>query len=298
MDTHYEISGWLDRLNGMGFAIQHVDGYVRRHDGSFHTHDVLEIAYIVSGSGTHRHGTTAYPIGPGSLGIMHYTQPHDIDTGGEPMSVINLYLDLARFELPDLGEDLAAGLYRILPRHPSLKHRHNQFVHLRFAPGGEQEALLWAMLAEQERRSAGWREAMRSQLRLFLIACVRQALAQEAAAPADEPGRPEPKLERLLRALDADPAQEVSLDRLAEELGWSRSHLCRAFKRHTGATISAYVQRQRIAAAMARLRTTRDSVLDVALACGFNDPSYFNRAFRAVAGTTPRAYRRSVGVGL
>jgi AraC-like DNA-binding protein len=63
-------------------------------------------------------------------------------------------------------------------------------------------------------------------------------------------------------------------------------------------TLGGYVQKARIALAMERLRATRDGVLEVALGCGFNDPSYFNRAFRAVAGVSPGRYRRQVGRGL
>ncbi len=177
--SHLLVKDWLNRLNGMGFGVQHFPAYVRRTE-ALHTHDVVELNYVVSGSGTHHLGSRAYPTGPGSLGIVHYTQPHDIDIGGEPMSVINLYLDLARFQLPDLGEELSKPLYRILPMDPSLRHQRNQFVHLQFTPGGEQEAHLHAMLAEQERAEPGYREAMRSQLRLFLIACARQALRQDA----------------------------------------------------------------------------------------------------------------------
>jgi AraC-like DNA-binding protein len=305
MDTHCEISSWLNRLNGMGFAVQHFPAHRRVFDGGLHWHDTVEVAYVVAGSGRHHHGPGAYPIGPGSLAVMHYDQPHDIDTGGAPMSVINLYLDLARFELPDLGEELAPALLRILPRHPSLRHQRQRFVHLTFAPGGPQERWLWDLLREQEGQAPGYREAMRSLLRLFLIACARRFLEVEAAAPAaaeeddaDGGGSAAMKLERMCRAIDADPAAEVSLDALAAAAGWSRSHLCRAFRRHAGVTLGSYVQRQRIALAMERLRATGDAVMEVALGCGFNDPSYFNRAFRAVAGVSPGAYRRRVGVGL
>ena len=151
--SHLLLKEWVNRLNGMGFGVQHFPDYVRRTE-ALHTHDVVELNYVISGSGTHHLGSHAYPTGPGSLGIVHYTQPHDIDTGGEPMSVINLYLDLARFQLPDLGEELSKALYRILPMDPSLRHQRNQFVHLQFAPGGEQETPLHAMLAERDRRGA------------------------------------------------------------------------------------------------------------------------------------------------
>lgn len=291
--AHFLVKDRLNRLNGIGFGIQHLPEYVRVSD-ELHTHDVVEMNYVVRGTGVHFIGDRSFATGPGALGITHYTQQHDIDTGGALMEVINLYLDLERFPLPDLGEDLARPLYQILPLHPSLRHRRNQFVHLQFTPGGEQEGMLWAMLREQERAEPGYREAMRSQLRLFLIACARQAT--EGSYPLlDEFTEPEAQVEALRRALDADPAQRVSLDGIAARLGWTKPHLCRTFKRHTGASIVEYLIRQRINAAMVRLRSTRDSIVEVALGCGFNDQSFFNRTFRAIAGVTPTAYRRQAG---
>jgi AraC-like DNA-binding protein len=287
----------LNYLNGIGFGIQHFPRFVQA-DANIHTHDVVEIAYIVSGKATHYLGRDAFATEPGCMAIMHYTQAHGFETTAEGIDIINLYLDLERFALPDLGEELARPLYQILPTHPSLRHRRDQFVHLRFPPGGPQEALLMAMLSEQDAAAPGYREALRSQLRLLLIACARLAQSQGAYQLLGEVGETEQKVEELRRALDADPAQSVSLEAVARRLGWTKPHLCRAFKRHTGATITEYLQRQRIAAAMARLRNSRDSVLDVAMACGFNDQSYFNRAFRAVVGTTPREYRRKIGAGL
>lgn len=296
--AHYLVSDRLGRLNGIGVGVQRITGYVHRGDAP-HTHDVVELNYIVSGTAEHRIGDRVFASGPGGLGITHYTQVHDIDTHGDAAEVINLYLDLQRCELPDVGEELAGALHAILPLHPSLRHRRNQFVHLRF-PDGEVEALLGAMLREQEAARPGWRESLRSHLRLLLIACARRALAEGAVAPSsgtDEIGESEARIERLRRELDADPAQPVQVAELARRLGWTTPHLCRAFKRHTGATILAYVQRQRLNAAMVRLRATRERVTDIALACGFNDPSFFARAFRAAVGMTPVAYRRSTAAG-
>jgi transcriptional regulator GlxA family with amidase domain len=284
----------LNSLNGIGFGIQHLPSYLRRDELVPHTHDVVEMNYVLRGQGIHRLGDHDYPSGPGSLGIVHYTQPHDILTGPVPMAVINLYLDLQRFVVPDLGEELSGALYAILPMHPSLRHRRNHFIHVQFPPGGSQEALLWSILAEQEQAAQGYREAMRSLLRLFLIATARQSLRQGDIGQAPEILESEAKIEALRRALDAEPEKPVVIASLAKGLGWITPHFCRAFRRHTGMSVIAYMQRQRINAAMVRLRTTRESVLAVALASGFNDPSFFTRTFRVLVGTTPSAYRQSL----
>ena len=47
-----------------------------------------------------------------------------------------------------------------------------------------------------------------------------------------------------------------------------------------------------IATAAEALRTTDETVLTIASRCGFENLSYFNRAFKAHFGMTPRDYRK------
>jgi AraC-like DNA-binding protein len=58
-------------------------------------------------------------------------------------------------------------------------------------------------------------------------------------------------------------------------------------------TAGQFITKVRIEAACERLRTTDDSVVDVALDCGFYDQSAFARQFKATTGLTPSEYRRS-----
>ena len=48
----------------------------------------------------------------------------------------------------------------------------------------------------------------------------------------------------------------------------------------------------RLEAAAHLLRTTGQSVTEIAYACGFNSPSYFTEAFRREHGYPPRRFRR------
>jgi AraC family transcriptional regulator len=63
------------------------------------------------------------------------------------------------------------------------------------------------------------------------------------------------------------------------------------FERLTGVTPHQYILRARLRAAALGLASRADTILDIALQCGFGDLSNFNRAFRAEFGITPRAYR-------
>jgi AraC family transcriptional regulator len=106
--------------------------------------------------------------------------------------------------------------------------------------------------------------------------------------------RPDPGGTAIRRALDriaADLDAPLTVDALAADAGMSRFAFHRAFQRATGESPYRYLIARRLDAAAHLLRTTRQSVLEIALQCGFMDPGRFARAFRARFGVTPRAYR-------
>jgi AraC family transcriptional regulator len=97
-----------------------------------------------------------------------------------------------------------------------------------------------------------------------------------------------PALAYAVRHLDED----VSLAALAEKAGCSTFHLHRLFAATTGETPKALTTRLRIERAAVLLLISKDSVLDIALSCGFQSHEVFTRAFKRHFGRTPGAYRR------
>jgi AraC family transcriptional regulator len=86
--------------------------------------------------------------------------------------------------------------------------------------------------------------------------------------------------------------QELTLEALAAQAGLSVFHLHRVFCVAAGETPKRFTMRLRLGRAAAMLLAGRDSVLDVALACGFQSHEVFCRAFRRRFGMTPSAYRQ------
>jgi AraC-like DNA-binding protein len=87
-------------------------------------------------------------------------------------------------------------------------------------------------------------------------------------------------LTRRVRAVD-----------LANVVQLSPGHFTRAFRETFGETPMAYVARQRMRHAQNLMMNTRDSLSQIALACGLSDQSHFTRVFRRAVGMSPRAWR-------
>ena len=84
---------------------------------------------------------------------------------------------------------------------------------------------------------------------------------------------------------------ELPLAALSAHAGMSPFHLHRMFTAVAGETPKQFTLRLRLSRGAARLLTSDDSVLNVALSCGFLSHEAFTRAFRRRFGMTPRAYR-------
>jgi AraC family transcriptional regulator len=85
--------------------------------------------------------------------------------------------------------------------------------------------------------------------------------------------------------------EDLSLAALAGQAGLSAFHLHRVFSATAGETPKQFTLRLRLGRAAAMLLTTRESVLNVALSCGFQSHEAFCRRFHKRFGTTPSAYR-------
>jgi len=85
--------------------------------------------------------------------------------------------------------------------------------------------------------------------------------------------------------------EDVSLKALAGRAGLSTFHLQRVFAAVAGETPKQFTLRLRLSRAAAMLLASEDSVLEIALACGFQSHEAFCRAFRRAFGISPSAYR-------
>jgi AraC family transcriptional regulator len=94
-----------------------------------------------------------------------------------------------------------------------------------------------------------------------------------------------------VRRLEEDPLSPHSVRDLARDARLSPYYFLRTFRSVTGVTPHQYLRRVRLRQAATRLRIERKKIVDIALDCGFDDISNFNRAFRAEFAVSPRAYR-------
>lgn len=88
-------------------------------------------------------------------------------------------------------------------------------------------------------------------------------------------------------------SRPVQLEDLARELGLHSAHLARAFRRHFGMTVGAYIRQLRVERCMRLLARTSTPLAEIASQLGFSDQSHLGHAFRRSVGCTPLEFRRT-----
>ncbi len=101
----------------------------------------------------------------------------------------------------------------------------------------------------------------------------------------------DPKVTRTVALMEANLEEPLTTDQIAERIGVSRRQLERLFKRHLEAVPSQYYLELRLLRARQLLRATRQSIVQIGLACGFASGPHFSSAYRNRFGLTPREDR-------
>lgn len=86
--------------------------------------------------------------------------------------------------------------------------------------------------------------------------------------------------------------EPIGTAQIAEALDCHPDYLGRVYRRVYGHTLTEALHRQRVSEARTLLREEGRPIDDVAGECGFDDPGYFRRVFKRLAGMTPRDFRR------
>ena len=100
------------------------------------------------------------------------------------------------------------------------------------------------------------------------------------------------QMRRVMDFIQGNLDQNLSLEVLAQQTGFSPYHFARLFRQTTGESPHQFVLRQRIERAQHLLNEKDVPLAHVALESGFANQSHLTQAFKRHLGLTPRAYRQ------
>jgi transcriptional regulator GlxA family with amidase domain len=102
------------------------------------------------------------------------------------------------------------------------------------------------------------------------------------------------RIEIIHRYIRENLAADIAQQEIARRLGLSSPEFSRFFKAATGKTFVTFVNTLRVNEACRRLQNSSMPITEIAMACGYNNVSNFNRRFLELRGMNPSQYRRCV----
>jgi transcriptional regulator GlxA family with amidase domain len=102
------------------------------------------------------------------------------------------------------------------------------------------------------------------------------------------------QLNRVVDYIETHLADKITAMDLADLIKVSTGRLFRAFKISVGVTPFHYITRRRVELACTMMKTTREPLSQLAIACGLCDQAHLCRVFRRMLGMSPSAWRRAM----
>ncbi|PIE71531.1 MAG: hypothetical protein CSA22_01510 [Deltaproteobacteria bacterium] len=244
-------------------------------------------------------GASRQTLGPGAVWFGHshqeemvYSQFHDDTIRGVS---IGLPAQFVETWLGNSGDETTRGLERLIfgKSGASTAKRHN------FSPLAE--GMLSSASLMQTARKLIQAEHQTLFGKLHFESLALELLAQlltletgQKTAPADGSCKHKQAVEMAVDILRQEWACPPTTSSLARRVGTNACYLKKGFRSQTGRSIGQYIRELRMGRALELLATDRYSILEIAHAVGYSNPSQFSAAFKRFYGKTPSFYLAEV----
>lgn len=238
-----------------------------------HTHNHMELFFIIGGKGQFLIEDQIYPVNTSRLVIINPNVPHtEIGVKDSPLEYIVLGID---------GLELPAG-----------ENSNGQYVILNhFDESREISSCIRNILREMELKNPGYEDICQAYTEILVIRLMRSI---ELSVPTEtQTGANNRQCAAAKRYIDMHFKEALTLEQLAEEVHMNKYYLSHAFKREYGVSPINYMISKRIEESKYLLAETDLSLSQIAQLLGFSSLSYFSQVFRRTENISPMEYRQS-----
>lgn len=247
-----------------------------------HSYDNYELSYVLTGSGSRTIGEHTEQFRPGEIILIPPNIPHvwrfdpaDTDEDGN-IANISVYFDTPTLE----------SLRVILPELTDVIARIEELDHAVSYKGEKLEAIRKLLLDMR-----GKTPEDRMPLMMKLLIEVSDISGSIYAGRENTLTRTERRLESVRVYCACNYNRRITLDEISRHAGMNKSAFCTFMRNNAGASFSEYLNGIRLERAQVMLRNTDRSISEIAMECGFQSVTYFNRLYRRKYRRTPKETR-------
>lgn len=281
-------------MNAVKFENAAIPVYVKResiadrniHSEISHWHDHLEIIVVNNGNILCQTGGEEFCLHKGDICFINRKQLHQVKTDDGKECCHKVLI---------VGTSLLMQNALVYDKYIRPMLEDPGFSHIRFE-GSDSPAALLSEIIENiteilEKKESGYEMELIAEIHLLGRQLYLAYKAEPKKPPADNNYIIQQKMTEYIYAYFD---RNVTLDDIASAGAVSRSQCAKLFKKYTKLSPISFLNRHRLEVSLELLRTTGDSIADIAARCGFTDQSYYNRIFLREYGVTPLGYRKDL----
>jgi len=270
----------------------YVNRATENFDSPYHDHDFIEFAYVAEGVGFHHTQAGENKVSKVSkgqlfflpVGFSHVFRPVSTDTDKHPLIVYNCLFrsDLAERLCEFVSE---ARLQSFLA---SISNGSQGYFAI-MDNDGLIEKLFLSLHREYTLPQEAFPDYLNALLLQLLIHVHRMLLP--SLGQVDAYKKQLTDIHHLLKYVEQNYEQELTLKKLGNISGWSDRHLQRLFKKHTEQSFHRYLQSLRMQKSCELLKATQLKISVIADMVGYKDMGSYLSVFKRSVGCTPSQYR-------
>lgn len=258
-----------------------------------HSHTAMEISLFKRGSGIYNVEGKEYSFCEGDVVIFCSNEHHCITKVNEELKILNFQFE-PRLLWGTKYDSLSETAQSLCFFH---RKEFNSVVHdTDFAK--ELKKYLLSIEEEFTEKKPEYCFAIKNILNNMMLAIVRNGNYLDKGVAAVETSHLR-TMRKTMDYIENNLTEPLYLEEIAAKQGISPSYFSTLFKKVTGTTLTRYINERRIGLALHLLSVNSDdTMLGIAVKCGYNNTANFNKAFRSITGVTPTEYKKYGGVPL
>lgn len=255
------------------FRLFHINDQTKK-DFSYHYHDFHKIIVFISGKVTYHIEGKEYHLKPRDILLVSQGAIHKPEI--DPSVPYERYIfwirdDLSCQELNTCFQKANDRSFNLVRADSALQERLKDLL-----PEIEQT------LQNKHFGDTVLRNALFTQFMIY----INRIFLRTSSSPDEKTYSSDTQVEQLLKYINRNLSENLSIDQLANRFFFSKYHMMRKFKNETGYTIHNYITSKRLL--MARSLISQGMpVMKAAQASGFHDYTTFVRAYKKQFGKAP-----------
>lgn len=255
------------------FRLFHINDQTKK-DFSYHYHDFHKIIVFISGKVTYHIEGKAYHLKPRDILLVSQGAIHKPEI--DPSVPYERYIfwirdDLSCQELNTCFQKANDRSFNLVRADSALQERLKDLL-----------SEIEQTLQNKHFGDTVLRNALFTQFMIY----INRIFLRTSSSPDKKTYSSDTQVEQLLKYINRNLSENLSIDQLANRFFFSKYHMMRKFKNETGYTIHNYITSKRLL--MARSLISQGMpVMKAAQASGFHDYTTFVRAYKKQFGKAP-----------